>query len=66
MINDLFIPNKLSTLLKNKFGSFVLQKAINFMSSKDKEEVRNTIVNKIDISSTKEKNRINSFLNLLY
>lgn len=65
MINDLFNPTKLLGLLKNKYGSFVLQKAINFMTTKEREEMLNFLNSKINVTSIKEKNRINIFLELL-
>ncbi len=66
MIGDIFNPFKLLGLLKNKYGSFVLQKAINFMNKNEKEEMKNYLVSKTNITSQKEKTRFNSFLELFY
>jgi hypothetical protein len=64
MINDILNPSKILGLLKNKYGSFVLQKAVNYLSCKEKEEMKNYLCSKISVTSVKEKSRINSFLEL--
>jgi hypothetical protein len=65
MITELFHPGKLLGLLKNKYGSFVLQKSINHLTKEEKEEKKLFIESKVNVTSQKEKNRINSFLELL-
>ena len=52
--------------LKNKYGSFVLQKTIKLMNNEERLAMKNNLLNKITITSTKEKNRLNNFLEILH
>lgn len=65
MINELFNAAKLLGLLKNKYGSFVLQKAMNYMSATERKDMKAHLLSKINVTSSKEKSRINGFLELL-
>ena len=64
MIRKLCFESNFIILLKNKFGRFVLQKAINHMSPELKNEFENNLVNKINnnIYSNKDKNKVRKFV----
>jgi hypothetical protein len=57
----LFDTNFLLNVLKNKYGRFVLLKAVKIMRKGKKEEIRKNLM-KININSNKEKNRLKNFL----
>ena len=61
---QLFFNSKILVVIKNKYGRYVLQKAIKMMNDRQKCEIKNKLVN-LDVSSMKEKNRIKSFLSFL-
>ena len=65
MINDIMNPGKLLSLLKNKYGTFVLQKAISYLSAPEKEKIKNFLQNKINVTSSNEKVRVNAFFEML-
>jgi hypothetical protein len=65
MIKELFNSNKLTSLLKNKYGNFVIQKAINVMSSGEKFQIKEELLKKLISTSNKEKVRLNSLIELL-
>ncbi len=65
MINELFNTAKISSLLKNKYGNFVLQKAIQIMSVDEKRDIRDLLSKKISLTSNKEKVRLNSLLKII-
>ena len=64
IIQVLCIERHLTTLLKNKFGRFVLYKAINFMDNRLKIEFENKLINNINdnVYSNKEKNIVQKLL----
>ncbi len=62
---DFFNPTKIMGFLKNKYGSFVLQKIIKTMSQQERIEMKSYLSSKITVTSTKEKNRLNNFLEIL-
>ena len=64
MIRKLCFESNFINLLKNKFGRFVLQKAISHMSPDLKNEFENNLVNKINsnIYSYKDKNKVRKFV----
>lgn len=66
IIKELFNPTKLMGFLKNKYGSFVLQKLIKLMTIEERIEMKNYLSSKITVTSTKEKNRLNTFLETLH
>ena len=63
-IKNLVYGNKLLTILKNKYGRFVLQKAIKHVEEPMRGEIKNKIGN-LESSNAKEKNRIKAFLTCL-
>ncbi len=65
MIKELFNTTKISSLLKNKYGNFVLQKAIQVMNNDEKKEVKDILAKKISLTSNKEKVRLNSLLEII-
>lgn len=65
MVVELFSPFKFPNLIKNKYGGFVIQKAVLFMSSNEKQETKKLINSKLDVTSSKERTRLESFLKLL-
>lgn len=66
IIGDLFNPTKIMGFLKNKYGSFVLQKIIKIMTEQERIEMKSFLASKITVTSTKEKNRLNNFLEILH
>jgi hypothetical protein len=65
MIRELFNTTKISSLLKNKYGNFVLQKAIQVMNNDEKKEIKDILAKKISLTSNKEKVRLNSLLEII-
>ncbi len=65
MIRELFNTSKLSSLLKNKYGNYVLQKAIQIMSFEEKNEIREYLMKKVSFSSNKEKARLCDLINMI-
>jgi hypothetical protein len=51
--------------MKNKYGNFVIQKAIKTMSFEEKFIVKEELKKKIDIASVKEKARISKLIEIL-
>jgi hypothetical protein len=65
MNKELFNASKISSLLKNKYGNFVLQKAIQVMSIEERKEIKETLAKKVIFTSNKEKARLNSLIELI-
>jgi hypothetical protein len=65
MIRELFNTTKISSLLKNKYGNFVLQKAIQVMDIDEKKDIKDNLAKKISLTSNKEKVRLNSLLEII-
>jgi hypothetical protein len=65
MIKELFNASKISSLLKNKYGNFVLQKAIQVMSRDEKKEIKDYLAKRISLTSNKEKARLNSLIEII-
>ncbi len=65
MIKEIFNTSKLSSLLKNKYGNYVLQKAIQIMSIQEKIEIKQHLMKKSSFSSTKEKARLNDLIEMI-
>ena len=64
MIIRLCFEDNFILLLKNKFGRFVLQKAINYMNQKLKNEFENNLINKIRSKKYNYKD-INKFIKFI-
>jgi hypothetical protein len=65
MNKELFNASKISSLLKNKYGNFVIQKAIQVMSKEEKLEIKDYLVKKVSLTSNKEKARLNSLIEVI-
>ena len=65
MVKELFNTSKISSLLKNKYGNFVLQKAIQVMTKEEKKEIKEYLIKKISLTSNKEKARLNSLIEII-
>ena len=61
IFNKLFKERVLLSLLNNKYGRFVLQKAVKIMQKDKKDEIKNLLLH-INLSSQKESNHLKSFL----
>ena len=61
IFNKLFKEKVLLSLLNNKYGRFVLQKAVKIMQKDKKDEIKNLLLH-INLSSQKESNHLKSFL----
>ena len=64
IFDELFFQGKFIFILKNKFGKFVIRKAINYMSNELKKKVEFELINNINkgIYNHKDKNRVKKFL----
>jgi len=65
MIQELFNFSKISSLLKNKYGSFVLQKAIQIMNLEEKYELKDYLIKKVNITSNKERTRLKCLIDMI-
>ena len=63
-IDKLFFQGKLIILLKNKFGKFVIRKAINYVPNELKKKIEFELVNNLNNGeyNNKDKNKIKKFL----
>jgi len=64
-IKDLFNFSKITSLLKNKYGNFVLQKAIMVMSFEEKIQIKEYLISKISLISNKEKTRLKALIDII-
>jgi hypothetical protein len=64
-VKDIFNFSKISSLLKNKYGNFVLQKAIMIMSLEEKKEIKEYLIKKISLISNKEKARLKGLIDII-
>jgi hypothetical protein len=65
MVKELFNAGKISSLLKNKYGNFVLQKAIQVMTKEEKKEIKEYLSKRVSLTSNKEKARLGSLIELI-
>jgi len=67
ILKDLFTNNKITSLVKNKFGNFVIQKAISFLNNDEtlKNEIMETLNKKLNVSNGKDKAKISQLLEML-
>ena len=60
---QLFFTDQIMNVLKNKYGRYVLQKAVKILSENEREKVYNHLLNmKMDNFSLKEKIKYNNFI----
>ena len=64
MFRNLFIKGDVSSLIKNKYGNYVLTKAIKLMNNDDKREIKQCLLKKKDICSNREKNRLSTLIEM--
>ncbi len=65
MVKELFNASKISSLLKNKYGNFVLQKSIGVMTEEEKKDVRDYLARRVVYTSNKEKARLTSLIEII-
>jgi hypothetical protein len=65
MVKELFNATKVSSLLKNKYGNFVLQKAIQVMTNEEKKEIKDYLAKRVTSTSNKEKARLNALIEIM-
>ena len=65
MVKELFNASKISSLLKNKYGNFVLQKAIQVMTKEEKKKLKIIFAKRVSFTSNKEKARLNSLIEII-
>jgi hypothetical protein len=65
MYKELFNFGKISSLIKNKYGNFVIQKAIKTMSAEERQTLRDDLSKKVNVTSSKEKARMNALLEIM-
>ncbi len=51
-------------ILKNKYGNFVIQKAISRLGQNDKIEMKEYLLKKVNVNGGKEKIKFNAILEL--
>ena len=65
IIDEFFKPLKIIGLIKNKYGLFVTQKIVKIMTKEEKSEMKAYLKEKISITSTKEKQYLQSLFEYL-
>ena len=65
IIDEFFKPLKIIGLIKNKYGLFVTQKIVKIMTKEEKSDMRAYLNEKISITSTKEKQYLQSLFEYL-
>lgn len=64
-IKDIFNFSKISSLLKNKYGNFVLQKSILIMTTQEKKDIKEYLIKKVNLISNKEKARLKGLIDII-
>jgi hypothetical protein len=66
LVNEMFLNHSnFHSLLKNKYGQFVLQKAILRLSPEDKFELKDYLIKRVIITSSKEKQKFSALLDIM-
>lgn len=65
MVKELFNASKISSLLKNKYGNFVLQKAIQVMTTEERKDIKEYLAKRVTSTSNKEKTRLNAIIEIM-
>lgn len=63
-LKQLFFNSKVLNVLKNKYGRYVLQKAVKWMTAQEKEEIK-VKMRSFELTNQKEINRVKNFVELL-
>lgn len=64
-IDRIFSPSKLSIMLKNKFGFYVVSKCVNLMNENKKEEIKSFLVSETLKLTAKERENFEKLINLM-
>ncbi len=65
-MNEIYNPGKLMGLLKNKYGTIILYKTVTLLSEKERLDRKAILSSKVNVTASKEKKRLNEFLESLY
>lgn len=65
IIKELFKLTKIGVLLKNKFGVYVLQKAVSVMDIGQKKDTKEYLSKKLSSFSKQEKQLVKNFITML-
>ena len=65
MIKEVFNTSKISSLIKNTYGNYVLQKAISILTPIEKKEIKEELIKKVNVTSKKEKARLKTLIESL-
>jgi hypothetical protein len=65
IVKELFNASKISSLIKNKYGNYVLQKAISILHPEKKREIKEDLLKKVNVTSNKEKVRLKTLIDCL-
>jgi hypothetical protein len=57
-VSDIFNCNNFLQFLKNKYGNFVMLKAVSLLSSEEKLEVKDFILKKVNVTGSKDKAQV--------
>ncbi len=60
----MFNSAKITNMFKNKYGNFVLHKALLLIKPEDKAELREIVIKKLNNAFNKEKSKFNDLLEL--
>ena len=61
LIHELFYTNKVMNILKNKYGRYVLQKAIKALNKNQRDEL-SFYLNNLNITNNKDRNKLKNFI----
>jgi len=64
-IKEVFHQSKILYLIKNKYGNYVLQKALQIMTHSEKREIKESLNNNMNSFSKKDKSRLKEFLDVI-
>ena len=65
IVKELFNASKISSLIKNKYGNYVLQKVISILNPEKKREIKEDLLKKLNVTSNKEKVRLKTLIDCL-
>jgi hypothetical protein len=61
---EMFNNSKITNLFKNKYGNFVLHKALQLLKPEDKADLKELVMKKLNNAFNKEKSKYNDLLEL--
>ena len=65
LCKELFKSDKISSLLKNKFGNFVIQKALKILPENEKQIIKEELTKHVNIVSVKERARLSKLIEII-